>query len=385
MRRSRAVFGLVATVLMIGGCGGNDGSDVGREDTGVNTMTMYVAHHLVDCVGVGPMKCMLIRETPDAEWTMFYSQIEGFEYEPGFEYELRVRTEEIPDPPADASSIRYILEEVVSTTPMSSEEGAGADLVAGEWRLASFSDELLSASEIDPAPGLELLASRARGVTIAFLADGKVGGFSGCNQYTGSYAIEGGHSLSFGPLAGTRQACPPPLMELESLTLSMLHDVQGVYVRDGRTLELHGAEEALLATFERPDGMTGPHLGSWKLAEITPSALSGASDEVLEAMKSLSMDDKTTVTMELGADGRVSGFSGCNQYTGGYETDGRSSIEFGNIAVTMRACVGPGMAIESAYLEAMNSVVGIKVARSELALLGADGSILLLFSRTDDS
>ncbi|MGW8282585.1 MAG: META domain-containing protein [Gemmatimonadota bacterium] len=385
MRRSRAVFGLVATVLMIGGCGRDDGSDVGREDTGVNTKTMYVAHHLVDCVGVGPMKCMLIRETPDAEWTMFYSQIEGFEYEPGFEYELVVRTEEIPDPPADASSIRYILEEVVSTTPMSGEEGAGADLVAGEWRLVSFSDEVLSASGIDPAPGLELLASRGRGVTIAFLPDEQVGGYSGCNQYKGSYTMQGGHSLSFGPLGGTRQACPPPLMELESLTLSTLQNVQGVYVRDGRTLELYGADEALLATFERPDGAAGPHVGDWKLSEITPSALSEASDEVLEAMKSLSMDDQTTVTMKLGEDGRVSGFSGCNQYTGGYETDGRSSFEFGKIAVTMRACVGPGMAIESAYLEAMNSVVGMKAARSELALLGADGSILLLFSRSDGS
>lgn len=385
MRKPQAVFGLVATALIIGGCGRNDGSGVGREDTGVDTKTLYVAHHLADCVGVAPMECMLVRETADGEWTLFYSQIEGFEYEPGLEYELVVRTEEILDPPADASSIRYILEQVVSAIPMSGEAGAGADLVEGEWRLTAFSEELLTGSDADPAPGLELLASRGRGVTIAFLADGQVGGFSGCNQYTGSYTIEGGHSLFFGPLAGTRQACPPPLMELESLTLSMLEAVQGVYVRGGTELELYGADEELLATFGKPGGAVGPHLGSWELSEITPAALTGASDEVREAISSLSPDERAIVTLELGPDGRASGFSGCNQYTGGYETDGRSSIEFREIAVTMRACDGPDMAIESAYLEAMNSVVGMKSARSELGLLDADGSILLLFSRTEAS
>lgn len=256
-----------------------------------------------------------------------------------------------------------------SAVPMSDEAGAGAGLVVGEWRLTSFSDELLSTSESDPATGLELLASRGRGVTITFQPDGQVGGYSGCNQYTGSYTIEGGRALSFGPLAGTRQACPPPLMELESLTLGMLRAVQGAHVRDGTALELYGADETLLATFEKPGGADGPHVGSWEL----------------EAMNSLTMNDGTAVTLDLGADGQVSGFSGCNQYSGGYETDGRSTIEFGDLAVTMRACEGPEMATESAYLEAMNAVVGMKTARSELGLLDADGNVLLLFSRSEGS
>ncbi len=383
MRKAQTLFTLFAVAAMSGGCDGYDRSDAGRAGAGADTKTLYVAHHLADCVGVAPMKCMLVRDRPDGEWTLLYSGIEGFEYEPGFEYELRIRTEEIPDPPADASSIRYILERIVSATPMSSEAGAGTDLVVGEWRLAAFSDELLSSSAIDPTAGLELLASRGRGVTIAFLADGQVGGNSGCNQYTGAYTIEGGHSLSFGPLAGTRKACPPPLMDLEALTLRTLEAVEGAYVRDGTTLELYGANEALLATFEKSGGAAGPHVGSWKLAEITAAAQSGVSDEIRESLKALSTDDGPTITLNLDADGQASGFSGCNQYTGGYDTDGGSSIEFGNFAVTMRACIGPGMEIESVYLETLGSVTGVKVARSELALLGADGNALLIFSRTE--
>ncbi len=247
--RMKAGLSLFAFAAMAGGCGGDDSANADSTDS-ANTKTLYVAHHLADCVGVGPMECMLVRETPDAEWTMFYSQIEGFDYEPGFDYQLSVRAEQVEDPPQDASSIRYILEEVVSRTPMSSEAGAGTDLIVGEWKLASFSADVVAAAGVDPVPALEVLAADGGGVTIAFTEDGQVGGSSGCNQYAGTYAIEGGHSLSFGPLAGTRKMCPPPVMEVETLTLKMLEAVEGVYVRDGTTLELYGADEMLLATFE---------------------------------------------------------------------------------------------------------------------------------------
>ncbi|WP_312076161.1 DUF4377 domain-containing protein [Chryseobacterium sp.] len=35
--------------------------------------------------------------------------MEGFIYEPGFEYELKVRTEKLENVPADASSLKYVL------------------------------------------------------------------------------------------------------------------------------------------------------------------------------------------------------------------------------------------------------------------------------------
>lgn len=250
MRKMQAVWVLLAAAAMTGGCGG-EGADSKVEEGADAARTLYVAHFRVDCVGVGPMKCLQVRETPEAEWRMFYDRIEGFDYEEGYDYELRVRTEEVENPPADASSIRWILEEVVSKTAASSEANAGAGIIAGEWTLDSFSDEVISNAAADPSGALELLASQGGGVTIAFMEEGRVGGSSGCNQYTGSYSIQGGHSLTFGPLAGTRKLCPAPLMELEQLTLQTLDAVRGVYVRDGSRLELYGEDESLLATFTR--------------------------------------------------------------------------------------------------------------------------------------
>ena len=252
----RAGLTLFAAAAMSGGCGGNEASDTGTGDTGsvdaTSTKTLYIAHHLADCVGVGPMKCMLVRETPDAEWTMFYDKIQGFDFEPGFDYQLTIRTEKVDDPPADASSIRYILVEIVSKTPMADEVGAGADLLVGEWKLTSFSDAVLTGAGVDVTDAQGALTSQG-GVTMVFTEQGQVGGFSGCNRYTGTYTIEGGHSLSFGPLAGTRKMCSPPLMEFETLMLKTLETVKGVYVRDESILELLDADGTQLLMFSRTD------------------------------------------------------------------------------------------------------------------------------------
>lgn len=79
--------------------------------------TIYVGPELVECTGVGPQMCMQIKESPEDDWQLFYDQIEGFDYEPGYDYELVVRVEDVENPPADASSLRYTLVEEVSKTP----------------------------------------------------------------------------------------------------------------------------------------------------------------------------------------------------------------------------------------------------------------------------
>lgn len=79
---------------------------------------LWIAPQQVDCVGVGPMKCMLVKRSADAEWEYFYNGIEGFTYQPGFNYRLRVRETEVRNPPADGSSLHYRLLELVEKTPV---------------------------------------------------------------------------------------------------------------------------------------------------------------------------------------------------------------------------------------------------------------------------
>jgi hypothetical protein len=82
----------------------------------MNTYTLYVNSQEVDCVGVAPQKCLQIRRSESESWSFFYDKIQGFTFEPGFIYTLKVSEEEIENPPADASSKRIKLEEVISKT-----------------------------------------------------------------------------------------------------------------------------------------------------------------------------------------------------------------------------------------------------------------------------
>lgn len=81
--------------------------------------TIFVREERVDCEGEGPMLCMQVREAESEEWTLFYGRIEGFSYEEGYAYELRVNTEEVKAPPADRPSRKVRLVEIVSKTKAS--------------------------------------------------------------------------------------------------------------------------------------------------------------------------------------------------------------------------------------------------------------------------
>lgn len=78
---------------------------------------MWVEPERVDCTGVGPMECLQVSYTEDGQPELFYSPIEGFEFVEGTTYVIDVRVSEVASPPADGSSLKYALVEVVSQTP----------------------------------------------------------------------------------------------------------------------------------------------------------------------------------------------------------------------------------------------------------------------------
>ena len=80
----------------------------------VEILEVTVGPELKDCVGLIPRKCMVV----DGEF--FYGSIEGFDYQAGYHYRLRIeRSDAYPgrEPPADGSRYRYRLLEVLEKTP----------------------------------------------------------------------------------------------------------------------------------------------------------------------------------------------------------------------------------------------------------------------------
>lgn len=70
---------------------------------------IIVANHQVECVGVEAKLCLLTKlaeqNYTQSDWEYRYSAIEGFVYEPHYEYTLLIKNIPMSNPPADASSI----------------------------------------------------------------------------------------------------------------------------------------------------------------------------------------------------------------------------------------------------------------------------------------
>ena len=99
----------VALLLLVLGCAGPSGPDQ-------RAVTMDVASELVDCHGFVAQKCMRVSIGPGGPWVLFYDQIEGFEFEPGFDYTLRVERRGV-SPRPDSSAFTWRLLQVVRKVP----------------------------------------------------------------------------------------------------------------------------------------------------------------------------------------------------------------------------------------------------------------------------
>ncbi len=103
--------GMLALLFLLAACGEPTPQDKPGQ-------LLYVAPYGTACIGVVAMECLRVKEEGEANWQLFYNHIEGFAYEEGFQYTLRVKVEEVASPPADGSSLRYTLLEVVEKTPV---------------------------------------------------------------------------------------------------------------------------------------------------------------------------------------------------------------------------------------------------------------------------
>jgi len=73
----------------------------------------------VTCTGAFEQQCYNVQNNEtiiESDWNLFYDPINGFDsiYEEGFIYRIKVEREDVPNPPADASSYKYTFIELIS-------------------------------------------------------------------------------------------------------------------------------------------------------------------------------------------------------------------------------------------------------------------------------
>ena len=185
------------------------------------TSTLYIAPKQVDCTGVSDQKCYLIRRSTEGNWILHYDEITGLEYEPGFSYKIKVKKVQIKNPPMDASTIKYDLVEVLEKKDVT-EDLAIEDLLDKDWKL-----EYLKSNNTQI--GIEQSIP-----TLRFGTDAKVSGNGGCNNFFGTFTLDG-RRLKFGELGSSRMMCEGN-MELEDAYLKVLSIEMRALFSDGKLI-----------------------------------------------------------------------------------------------------------------------------------------------------
>ena len=165
------------------------------------TKTIYVGPSLVDCEGASTQKCMQVKEAKEDDWTLFYDQIEGFDYKEGYTYKMDVTVNKVKNPPADGSLLKYKLIKLIYQE-LSENKTDIAQSLEGSWKVESI-------------VGLKLLATQP---SMTF-KEGQLSGNAACNRYGTSFKIEG-NSISFGLPIATKMMCSN--MKIEKAFFSCL-------------------------------------------------------------------------------------------------------------------------------------------------------------------
>jgi heat shock protein HslJ len=201
--------------------------------------TFWINSAKLPCQGVGPMSCLQVQDGEKIEegrWQNFFSNIEGFEYEPGNIYRIVVAVEQLPPPiPADASSLRYRLVKVISKT--ADKTLAITDI----WLVEKVGEYEKPKGMGDKSLTFEFNASERR-----------MFGFSGCNTLRGPITKLTETELEFGNLASTMMACGQANMELERAVSNAFSQTKK-YKRDGMLLTLIGAGNEVLMVLRKVD------------------------------------------------------------------------------------------------------------------------------------
>ena len=111
------------------------------------------------------------------------------------------------------------------------------------------------------------------------------------------------------------------------------------------------------------DGLDGTtwQLSGWTLSSLDPAAF--------------------TITANF-ADGKISGRSAVNSYSGSYTTASKGAFSVGQIASTQMAGPEPAMRAERAYLTLLQQARSYSLASRKLTLFDANGNESLIFAAT---
>jgi heat shock protein HslJ len=103
---------------------------------------------------------------------------------------------------------------------------------------------------------------------------------------------------------------------------------------------------------------------------------------VLTMLRGSDLIEGSNITLHF-AEGRVSGFGGCNSYGGDYTVADKGAIAIPELEITLQLCELPQgtMAQEEAYVEALRSAAAYLVSNAHLEIANAASETTLQFTK----
>ncbi len=180
--------------------------------------TIFINDIMVNCVGVSPQKCFQIKENESDPWYNYYGNIEGFDFEPGYTYKLKVRVVKVENPAADQLSEAFVLLDVLKKTKVEIDKSA-LTIDQGSWLVTHINNK----SDFKRNPTLTVT-----------LPQGQVQGSTSCNKFFGNVEI-GSNTFKTHKIASTKMMCDD--MATEQLFLENLNLITS-YKIENETLQL---------------------------------------------------------------------------------------------------------------------------------------------------
>jgi heat shock protein HslJ len=231
--------------------------------------------------------------------------------------------------------------------------GAGGIIEGTEWILRSYAD----AEELVLVPETEYADAE--------FDRHRVTGFGGCNQYDALYRT-GTRSLLVSQPASTLLACDEESMTFEQTYLANLQQSRFYTVRR-ETLTIFGSAGATLLVFDASP--RNPLLGNWDVDSYASGISITAPSEGV----------RLEVVFGLAS---VGGFSGCNTFSGTYGTNG-NYVRISPLASTRIACDEETMAVETAFLEALQGTSFLDRQGQTMLLNDRQGSLVVALKRPE--
>jgi heat shock protein HslJ len=227
------------------------------------------------------------------------------------------------------------------------------DLAGTKWVISSYvaNDEDVDAAAV---------------AALDFGADGSaLSGTTGCNAVGGTYTQDGSKlTIKLGPM--TLVACTDDATTAQEQAIVDGLPRVATFTATGQLALLDDKGAAVLIYDANSAGLEGT---SWTATGVNNGS-GGVESTALTA----------TISAAFAPAGALSGFAGCNQYNGAYETSGSDGLTISNVATTRKACADDVMTLESQYTAALAKVATYSISGVTLTLRDAGGAAQVTFT-----